>query len=163
MVQFHGAVITKGPSDLLVLTHTLVSQWMRQPSGISVCSAWSQWVTSSGSWKATECSGLGPVLRSVRSCDQSLLESADSSMPTQLTVHHNMTCLWCHKKDALSPWQKTTTESRNMNHLQLSLIRLFWLNPEIFIERCKNNKIWKRGFYAISQFFFSLQKFEIKY
>lgn len=54
--EFHGAVITKGPSDLLVLTHALVSRWMRLPSGIYVCSAWSRWVRSSGSWKATECS-----------------------------------------------------------------------------------------------------------
>ncbi len=36
-------------------------------------------------------------------------------------------------------------ESLNMNHPQLSLIRLFWLNPEIFIERwCKKQKTSKR-------------------
>lgn len=127
--EFHGAVITKGPSDLLVLTHTLVSRWIRLPSGIYVYSAW---VSSSGSWKATEYSGLGPVFRSIRSCDQSLLERADSCpliWPVFITWHvcdvtktHTVT----QTKN-----KKNKTESVNMNHLQLSLIRLFWLNPDI--------------------------------
>lgn len=77
----------------------------------------------------SHCSGLGPLFRSVRSCDQSLLERADSSMPTHVTGHHNITTLLCHKKDT----QKTVLNVE-------SLIRLYWWDPEIFVERRRKKK-----------------------